>query len=319
MQNLLYFPREMYDAHRWGLWVKGTKVDRNGRKGISKKPWQTPAFPRSTSASSPASWLSRQEASTIYRRNPSAFGGPAFFTGDGWCLLDLDHIGQFIDDYKAGCENLISDVLRCLHGTYCEVSTSGEGLHFVFRVDQSVTEFGQYIKEDSPATKGESVELYHKNRMIALTGNSFNNSSKIVTINQSEWRQLFKLVYDKTMVSKPRVVAAPVRFNHRRRPSQETLPVIDNILRSSGGDRFNGWLKGSFYNSSAEARAHGVFDFDHSSEDLACCNVLAYWTHCDPQMMDTIFRQTGLYRDKWDEYHGPQTYGDMTISKAIDR
>lgn len=33
--------------------------------------------------------------------------------------------------------------------------------------------------------------------------------------------------------------------------------------------------------------------------------------------MDRLFRQSGLMRDKWDERHGADTYGNFTINNAI--
>ena len=34
-------------------------------------------------------------------------------------------------------------------------------------------------------------------------------------------------------------------------------------------------------------------------------------------MMDGIFRSSGLMRDKWDKRHGKDTYGNITLDKAI--
>jgi len=56
----------------------------------------------------------------------------------------------------------------------------------------------------------------------------------------------------------------------------------------------------------------------HSEADLALCNHLAFYTR-DRYQIDRIFRQSKLYRAKWDEKHGSDTYGDNTIQKALDR
>ena len=56
---------------------------------------------------------------------------------------------------------------------------------------------------------------------------------------------------------------------------------------------------------------------DHSRADLALCSHLAYWTNCDEAQIDRMFRDSGLMRPKWDERHGAQTYGAMTIAKAL--
>lgn len=37
-----------------------------------------------------------------------------------------------------------------------------------------------------------------------------------------------------------------------------------------------------------------------------------------PSGIDELFRASALMRPKWDEKHGSQTYGDLTIGKALD-
>ena len=58
-------------------------------------------------------------------------------------------------------------------------------------------------------------------------------------------------------------------------------------------------------------------DGDDSAADLALCNMLSFWTGKDPDQMDRLFRLSGLYRPKWDHRHGRDTYGNLTIQKAI--
>lgn len=54
-----------------------------------------------------------------------------------------------------------------------------------------------------------------------------------------------------------------------------------------------------------------------SEADLALCNHLAYFTNYNAQFMDALFRKSKLYRSKWDEQRGEQTYGELTINKAL--
>ena len=48
-----------------------------------------------------------------------------------------------------------------------------------------------------------------------------------------------------------------------------------------------------------------------SEADLALCSILSFWTKKNPGLIDSIFRQTDLYRPKWDEKHysDGRTYG----------
>lgn len=82
--------------------------------------------------------------------------------------------------------------------------------------------------------------------------------------------------------------------------------VFQRIQGSKHRDKFNQLNSGDTtgYPSQSEA-------------DLALCNMLAFWTGKNPEQMDRIFRGSGLYRVKWDEWRGEQTYGEKTINAAI--
>lgn len=56
---------------------------------------------------------------------------------------------------------------------------------------------------------------------------------------------------------------------------------------------------------------------DHSAADMALVGYLAREGHT-PDEVDQVFRASGLYRDKWDEMRGAQTYGERTIAKAFE-
>jgi FtsZ-binding cell division protein ZapB len=52
---------------------------------------------------------------------------------------------------------------------------------------------------------------------------------------------------------------------------------------------------------------------------MALCCLLAFWTGGDRMQMEQLFRQSGLFREKWDEVHyaDGSTYGEKTIERAI--
>ena len=53
---------------------------------------------------------------------------------------------------------------------------------------------------------------------------------------------------------------------------------------------------------------------DDSRADLALCSMLAFWTANDEIRVDRLFRQSRLYREKWER----QDYRQGTIKKAIE-
>jgi hypothetical protein len=74
------------------------------------------------------------------------------------------------------------------------------------------------------------------------------------------------------------------------------------------GDKFRSLWDGNWndhYNSASEADSSVVF-------------TLAYYTK-DAAQIDRIFRQSKLMRAKWDQWHGSESYGATTISKALSK
>ena len=55
---------------------------------------------------------------------------------------------------------------------------------------------------------------------------------------------------------------------------------------------------------------------DHSAADLAFCGYMARHGLMMSEV-DQVFRGSGLYRQKWDDKHGANTYGQMTLQKAF--
>jgi putative DNA primase/helicase len=78
--------------------------------------------------------------------------------------------------------------------------------------------------------------------------------------------------------------------------------VVRKASSASNGERFDRLWAGdtSDYGS-------------HSGADLALCGMLAFWTRGDAVRTDALFRQSGLYRTKWDR----DDYREKTIAEAL--
>lgn len=50
---------------------------------------------------------------------------------------------------------------------------------------------------------------------------------------------------------------------------------------------------------------------------MALCGAIVYYTS-NPNQIDEVFRRSGLFRPKWDEMRGGQTYGERTIRFALE-
>ncbi|MCD8245273.1 MAG: DUF3987 domain-containing protein [Parabacteroides sp.] len=89
----------------------------------------------------------------------------------------------------------------------------------------------------------------------------------------------------------------------------EDFALVEQIKASRSHLKFN-----ALYNDGDLSH----FNNDHSSADMALACILAFWCRNDPSQMDRIFRSSGLMRGKWDAMRGEETYGAMTIRKAVE-
>jgi len=90
--------------------------------------------------------------------------------------------------------------------------------------------------------------------------------------------------------------------------NDETL--LRKAMNASDGAKFTALWEGdiSGYKSQSEA-------------DLALCNKLAFWAQGDRDQIDRVFRQSGLYREKWDRRNekGEEDYKKLTIDAALEQ
>ncbi|MDD5428310.1 MAG: hypothetical protein PHI58_03620 [Candidatus Omnitrophica bacterium] len=130
------------------------------------------------------------------------------------------------------------------------------------------------------------LEIYTKGRFFTVTGNRLENYPAELNECTDALKGIFSRFVDKA-------------------PANDILSLIAN---SKDAERFQRIYSGQWQN-----------DYPSQSEaDLALCNKLAFWTGKDAGQMDSLFRQSGLMRPKWDEKHfsDGKTYGQVLIEKA---
>lgn len=99
---------------------------------------------------------------------------------------------------------------------------------------------------------------------------------------------------------------APVPTERHKPHRMDVREIIRKAGKARNGFVFRALWAGDTSNYKSQSEA-----------DQALQNLLAFWCRKDAQLMDEMFRLSGLYRPKWDEKHGAKTYGEMTIEKAI--
>jgi putative DNA primase/helicase len=213
------------------------------------------------------------------------FDGIGFALGEGFAGIDLD------DCFAADGQpyNWARYILEDFAGTYAEVSPSGNGIKLFLRGSKP----GDACKRELP---GGSVEVYDHAHYFTVTGQRYNGAAAEVQYRERELHALHVLLFPP---EEPRAPVAPPR----------PVEIADADLIAKAMAAKNGSAFAALWNG--DTSAHGG---DDSRADLALCSHLAFWTGGDAARIDGLFRQSGLYREKWER----ADYREGTIAKALE-
>ena len=289
--NYQNIPQELRNLKQWGLfelkWVearkKNTKIPINPYDGSAGK------------SNDPNTWSDFDTAMRALNDVERA-DGLAFYFANGYVGLDIDHIDSNLEDWRAGDNdpnNLVNKFQDITDNTYMEVSQSGTGIHAIFKG-----------KIPGKRRRKGNYEMYQTGRFFALTGNNIIPDPTIKSMSDDEMKTLYEFLFGKDNIVQLHSESDNI--------TPVDLSVAEIIKRAENsaktGTRFTMFMKGGweqFYPS-------------HSEADMAFANDLAFWTGRDFHKMDTIFRNSSLMREKFDEKHGAVTYGTSLLNKAIN-
>ena len=206
---------------------------------------------------------------------------------NGFSAIDIDHCIS-----EDGCLSDAAVEICTTMKSYAEKSPSGSGLRIIFKTpDFTYDKEKYYIKNPN-----NGIEIYTEgatNRFVTITGNTIYGYPIIENSEALQYilnKYMLRPVQTKSTGSE---VSAPA-------PHIPAEDILSKAMRNySFSSLFNGDM--SSYNN------------DHSSADLALCNMLAFWTGKDANKIDEFFRKSALYRDKWNR----ADYRNSTIAKAI--
>ena len=219
------------------------------------------------------------------------YDGIGFALGDGFAGIDLDNCRDPDTGELEAWARRIVDVC----GTYAEVSPSGTGLKLIGRGKWE----GDWHKK--PTEAGGEIEIYDSSRYFALTGHRLNEHG-IGDITQL--LALLALEYGEP--PKPPRNAPPP--HGRAAPEADDAEILRRAMAAKNGAKFSRlWLGDA-----------SDYDGDESRADLALCGLLAFYCGLYPERIDRLFRQSKLFRPKWDDKRGASTYGRDTVGKALE-
>jgi P4 family phage/plasmid primase-like protien len=293
--------QELKQMRIWLCWkyrvVKGKKT---------KVPVSAKGGPTGTDRKYQSTWVTYEEA----RRAASAMhcNGIGFVLPDGYFLLDIDH--------RSADDPLTRELLEQF-STYTETSVSGQGIHIIGKCDLDKIP----VVTDKDGRRRLSGEFYQKNPGLqvelyigGLTNRYATYSGKGMKDNpvQDCTEAVLTTLDTKMRRYLPAEKPAPsVQMSPEPEPQTMTAEELraeadDVILALSmqkNGKKFIRLFRDgdtSGYGSQSEA-------------EIALCTLIAYRAGNNPSLIDAVFRQSRLYREKWER----KDYRDATIRKAI--
>ena len=272
------------------IWVCWRYTMVKGRR--TKKPFSTYGTATGTDEPHSHSWVTYDEA--VSAAKDKGFDGIGFIIPKGYAFLDIDH--RHMED------PLVQTMLRRFD-TYVEHSVSGEGIHFYGKCDfdkmplvpdkKGKLKLDKVYYTKNPNTE---MELYiggATNRFAVYTGNS------VCDVPLADCTAAILTTLDKNMrrVEKK-------KYSAKRDGDKNIYNIISKLREQKNGDKFSalfdyGDITG--YGSPSEA-------------DAALCALIAFRTGTDAETLDAIFRQSALYREKWER----EDYREATIAAGIN-
>lgn len=207
-------------------------------------------------------------------------------------FIDVDDI----QDPEASPE--FKKLTKLTKGSYCEVSQSGNGLHYLVE--------GTLDK----AHKGKTYEMYTDGRYVAFTGSQVSKESAIQPLDSKEMQTLI----------------SACGFKQPKQPLFTSTPQPAKNSHSWGAD--NGLtaeqvLANAISNPELRAVASGdysAYNGDHSSAVQALVNSLAFFANGDAAKTDQAYRLTPSFSTdpKWNASRGETTWGAQTVAEAVN-
>ncbi len=266
------------DLRQWLCW---RSEERDGKP--TKIPY-SPLTGQRAKSTVPETWDGYQEAVKACREHGYDGIGFVFTPEDDLCGVDLDGcLNPETGEIELWAQEIVEEL-----DSYTEISPSGTGIHVLVRA----------TLQEGRNRKGH-FEAYDRGRYFTVTGKHLAGTPKGIEGRQEELQSVVSRVFGEPSANghtKP--MMAPEPANNGLSDNE----IVQKALAASNGEKYRRLWAG-------ETSDHG----SHSEADLALCGMLAFWTGGDATRIDSLFRQSGLYRKKWDR----EDYRNRTIAEAL--
>jgi primase-polymerase (primpol)-like protein len=265
--NADLIPATLKPLKRWVTWAYTPEQDPETGETDWDKPPRNARTGGPASSTNPKTWSTYDKVLDAYRRGGLDGLGFVLDGSDDHVAVDLDRCR---DPQTGALDPWAQEIVRSLK-TYTEVSPSGRGLRLILRG-----------KLPSHGRKKGAYENYSGGRYVTVTGAHLAGTPRTI-----EGRGPELLAVHRKVFGEPQPPARE-RNGHAPAPDLDDAEVVRLASQAKHGSKFRALWGGS---------AHGFAS--NSEADLALVNYLAFWCGPDPERIDALFRQSGLFRSKW--------------------
>jgi hypothetical protein len=279
------YPQELMERKQWVNWRLIPDKDGNDKK----MPFN-PITGKGATSNNPATWTDYATAADALERYGFTGLGFMFTKDDNLVGVDVDHCY----DPTTKTFNDTAKAIIARQPTYMEFSPSGTGIHLFF-------------KGKMPGTGNKNnktgVEMYEHTRYFTMTGKKLDG----VTNTIAEDDGTLKWIHETYIRASKKQKKKQKKSTSLQLSDDDLLELAQN---AENGESFSKLWAGEWQDNYAS----------QSEADMALCCKLAFWSGKDKEQMDRLFRQSGLFREKWDTRHHASgaTYGEETLGKACE-
>lgn len=224
-------------------------------------------------------------------RMADQYDGLGILVSEPLAVIDVDHCVA-----DGVISDLGNEIIRLLPDAYVEYSPSGTGLRAVFLAEGFAFDKARWYIHNHKL----GLEVYvggATNKFATITGN-------VIQPNElTECGDALEILLERYMKRLESVYKADALPEACSLLSDES--VLSHARAAKNGPAFARLYDGDMTGYSSQSEA-----------DLALCSMLAFWCGRDREQMDRLFRESGLYRKKWDRPQSGSTYGAITLNKA---
>jgi hypothetical protein len=280
-------PAQLTDLPQFVVWKYIEDLDVE----TGETDWDKPPFNARTgglaSSTNPATWSPFAVALDAYNRG--GWDGLGFVLhkkkgedGPGLVGVDLD---KCRDPDTGVVEQWALHVVAKLN-TYTEVSPSGRGIRL-------------FVLGKLPPTgrKKGRFEVYETGRYFTLTGQRVEGTPATIENRQAELEQIHR-----SMFAEPKHQQDSHAGAATTPTNLDDAEILRKACEAKNGSKFERLWNGDITNYKSRSEA-----------DLALCSYLRFWCGQDPGRIDELFRQSGLFRSKWNR----DDYRERTIARAL--